>query len=135
VVWNIEAGLELSALELAEAEAKRANLRGAFLELLDAHDFLIAPTAPVGPFPVTERYVTHIDGVEQKTYLDWLALGYAITVMGCPAISIPCGGHAALQIVAKPYHEHALLSFAAWCEEVLESRLTQPIDPHTDRFT
>ena len=133
VVWNIEAGLKLSALDLAEAEAKRAALRTSFLAMLDTHDVLIVPTAPVEPFPVTERYVTHIDGVEQKTYLDWLALGYAITVMGCPAISIPCGGHAAIQIVAKPYHEHELLAFAAWVEEVLQSRLTTPIDPQTEQ--
>lgn len=134
VVWNIEEGLKLSALQLAEAEAVRARLRADFLGLLGRFDFLIAPTAPVPPFPAQQRYVTHIDGVEQKTYLDWLALGYAITIMGCPAISIPCGPGVAIQIVAKPYHDHVLLAFAAWVEEVLQSRLEAPIDPRTEKY-
>jgi amidase len=129
VAWNIEEGLKLSVLNIAEAEAQRAELRLRFLAFLDTHGFLIAPTAPVTPFPVTERYVTEIDGVAQATYIDWLALGYAITVTGCPAISIPCGPGIGLQIVGKPYEEAALLSFAAWVEEVLQSRLARPIDP------
>lgn len=129
VVWNIEEGLKLAALDLADAEAARAHIRADMLRLLDQHDFLIAPTAPVPPFPVTERFVSHIDGVEQKTYLDWLALGYAITVTGCPAISLPCGPGIGLQIIGKPYGEAELLSFAAWVEEALESALRLPIDP------
>ena len=129
VAWNIEEGLRLSVLQLAEAEAQRARLRGDVLDILDRHGFIIAPTAPVTPFPVEERYVTSIDGVEQATYLDWLALGYAITVSGCPSISIPCGPGIGLQIVGKPYGEASLLSFAAWVEEILGSRLERPILP------
>jgi len=129
VVWNIEEGLKLSALDLAEAEASRAAIRGGFLEILGRHGFLLTPTAPVTPFPVAERYVSRIDEVEQKTYLDWLALGYAITVTGCPAISIPCGPGVGLQIVAPPYAEEALLSFAAWAEQVLQPQPATPIDP------
>jgi amidase len=129
VVWNIEEGLKLSALQLADAEALRETLRARLLGVLDVHEFLLTPTAPVTPFPVGERFVSEIDGVAQTTYLDWLALGYAITVTGCPAISIPCGPGIGLQIVARPYAEEALLSFAAWVEEVLQSRLDLPIDP------
>jgi amidase len=129
VAWNIEEGLKLSLLQLAEAEAQRARLRSDMLAILDRHGFIIAPTAPVTPFPVEERYVKVIDGFEQSTYLDWLALGYAITVTGCPAISIPCGPGIGLQIVGKPYEEESLLSFASWVEEVLGSRLVQPISP------
>ena len=134
VVWNIEEGLKLDALQIALAEVERARLRETLLTLLDVHGFLIAPTAPVEPFPVTERYVSGIDGVEQKTYLDWLALGYAITVCGCPAISIPCGVTenglpVAIQIVSRPYRERELLQFAGWCEDVLNAKLSIPIDP------
>ena len=95
---------------------------------------IIAPAAPVVPFPVGERYVTEIDGVEQKSYLDWLALGYAITVTGCPAIAIPCGLSrdglpCAIQIIARPYREDQLLAAASWCEAVLGCRMERPIDP------
>ncbi len=134
VVWNIEEGLKLNALQIADAELERAMLHQTLLTLLDEHDFLIAPTAPVEPFPVAERFINRIDGVELQTYLDWLALGFAITVCGCPAISIPCGLTenglpAAIRIVGKPYGERELLRFAAWCESVLRSTLDLPIDP------
>lgn len=134
VVWNIEEGLKLNALQIADAELELALLRQSLLALLDEHDFLITPTAPVEPFPVEQRFVNRIDGVELHTYLDWLALGFAITVCGCPTISIPCGLTknrlpAAIQIIGKPYGEHDLLSFAVWCESILKSRLDKPIDP------
>jgi len=94
----------------------------------------MSATAPVAPFPVEERYVSRIAGRELATYLDWLILGYAITITGCPAISIPCGFTPAglpvgLQIVGRPYSEARLLSVAAWCESVLGCRMTRPIEP------
>ena len=70
------------------------------------------------------------------TYIDWLVLGYAITVTGCPAISIPCGFTAdglpvGLQLVGTPYGEAELLRAAAWCEAVLGAASREPIDPRT----
>ena len=41
----------------------------------------------------------------------------------------PCGPGIGLQIVGKPYGEASLLSFAAWVEEILGSRLERPILP------
>jgi amidase len=134
VVWNTEEGLKLTASDLADAEAFRAEARGKMLGFLETHGFLIAPTAPVAPFPVEKRYVEEIEGVGFATYIDWLVLGYAVTVTGCPAISIPCGFTreglpVGLQIVGKPYGEADLLSAAAWCEAVLGASLARPIDP------
>jgi amidase len=134
VVWNIENGMRLTAAELATAEAARARVRANLLAFLDQHEFLIAPTAPVPPYPVEWRYVEEIDGEKLATYLDWLILGYAITVTGCPAISIPCGFTGSglpvgIQIVGKPHGEEALLRAAAWCEVVLGTALREPIDP------
>jgi amidase len=134
VVWNIEQGLKLSAADLATAEAERARLRREMLRFLDLHTVLITPTAPVEPFPVEHRYVDEIDGRKLDTYLDWMMLGYAITICGCPAISIPCGLTArglpvGLQIVGRPYDEAALLQTAAWCEAVLGCALATPVDP------
>lgn len=134
VIWNIEQGLKLTAQELAGAEADRARVRLAMLEFLDRYGVLITPTAPVEPFPVEQRYVEQIDGQKLATYLDWLVLGYAITVCGCPAISIPCGLTPAglpvgLQLVGKPHGEAELVAAAAWCESVLGQSLIRPIDP------
>lgn len=134
VVWNIEEGLKLTAADLAAAEAARAETRAAMVGFIARHGILITPTAPVPPYPVEKRYVDEIDGERLATYLDWLVLGFSITVTGCPAISIPCGFTAdglpvGLQLVGAPYGEEALLSAAAWCEAVLGARLAAPIDP------
>lgn len=134
VVWNIEEGLKLDAATLAVAEAERSILRGRMMQFLSEHEFLITPTAPVEPFPVEERYVSSIDGCALPTYLDWLALGYAVTICGCPAISIPCGLSEnglpiGIQLIGRPYREHDLLSAAAWCEAVLGCALATPVEP------
>lgn len=134
VIWNIEQGLKLTSSDISKAVQAQARARSALLSYLDRHEFLLSATAPVAPFPVEERYVTRIGGRELATYLDWLVLGYAITVTGCPAISIPCGFTqtglpVGLQIVSKPYSEARLLSVAAWCEQALGCRMERPIEP------
>ncbi len=136
VVWNIEEGLKLTAADLAAAELARAEARDAMVAFVGRHGVLITPTAPVAPYPVENRYVDEIDGERLATYLDWLVLGYAITVTGCPAISIPCGFTSTglpvgLQLVGAPYGEADLLRTAAWCEHVLGARLSAPIDPRS----
>ena len=134
VIWNIEQGLKLTSGEISAAVREQAHCRASLLAFLDEHEFLISATAPVAPFPVEQRYVSRIAERTLETYLDWLILGYAITVTGCPAISIPCGFTSAglpvgLQIVGRPYCEARLLAVAAWCEDVLGCRMTRPIDP------
>ncbi len=93
------------------------------IDFLTKYDFLITPTAPVAPPPYQERYVKSIEGIETQSYIDWLALGYTVSVTGCPAVSIPCGFTSdglpvGIQIIALPHNEMALLSFAAWIEQV-----------------
>ena len=134
VVWNIEEGLKLTAADLAVAEAARNDVRAGMVDFIARHGVLITPTAPVAPYPVEQRYVDEIDGERLATYLDWLVLGFSITVTGCPAISIPCGFTAdglpvGLQLVGAPYGEADLLRTAAWCETVLGAALGAPIDP------
>lgn len=134
VIWNIEEGLRIGSADLAAAGSARAFTRMQMIDFLRDNAFLISPTAPVAPNPVGDRYVTRIDGHELSTYLDWLILGYAVTVTGCPAVSIPCGFTAAglpvgLQIIGRPYSEASLLSVAAWCENVLGVAMKRPIDP------
>lgn len=134
VVWNIEQGLKLTSAEISAAVRGQARSRAGMIAFLDEHEFLLSATAPVAAYPVEERYVSEIAGRALATYLDWLVLGYAITITGCPAISIPCGLTRAglpvgLQLVGRPYSEARLLAVAAACEEVLGCRMARPIDP------
>ena len=136
VVWNIEQGLILSASDISEAEFKRNKIRLNLLEYLEIHDFLMLPATPVVANAAEDRFVKEIDGVQMKDYLDWLLLGYAISLTGCPAISIPCGFSrqglpVGVQVVAQPYQEKKLLRLAAWLENLFGCGIKIPIDPHS----
>jgi amidase len=133
-VWNMEAGLSATGAQIASAERARTALRARLTEFLGTHTALVLPTAIVPPFPATLRYVSECDGIELPDYVRWMANCYAITLAGCPAISVPAGATAdglplGLQIVAAPHAEARLLSVAAWAEAVLAPRRTTPIDP------
>ncbi|MGD9510561.1 MAG: amidase family protein, partial [Geminicoccaceae bacterium] len=67
-------------------------------------------------------------------YIDWVAINYAITLTGCPALSLPCGFTASglpvgLQIVGRPRGEAELLAAAAALEDALGLAGSVPIDP------
>jgi len=91
VAWNIERGLELSSGELSRATALRAALAQRVGEFFATAEVLACPVSQVAPFDVTLDWVHEIDGVPQRTYLDWMASCYLISATGLPAISVPAG--------------------------------------------
>ncbi len=91
VVWNIEKGQKLSGPELGRAEVKRTALFQRVRAFMETHEFLICPVNQALPFSVEQRYVEQINGVKMDTYIDWMKSCYYITVVGLPAISVPCG--------------------------------------------
>ncbi len=117
VIWNAERGLKLSALDVARAEAKRTALYQRVAAFFERYDYLCLPTTQVPPFSVEQEYPTEINGQQLETYIDWMGLCYAITVTGCPAISVPCGFTpdglpVGLQIVGPPHADVAVLQLA-----------------------
>jgi amidase len=117
VVWNIEAGLKLTAREVGEAEVKRAALYHRVREFMATRPFLLLPAAQVPPFDVTQPYVTEINGVRLHTYIDWMRVCSDITITGLPAISVPCGFTedglpVGLQIVGRHQDEWGVLQLA-----------------------
>lgn len=133
VIGNIEKGMALKAADIGLAERQRAALCAGMAAFFKDHDILAAPCVAVSPFPVEIRYVDEINGKQLTSYVEWLALTYAITLTGCPAISVPCGFTKAglpvgLQLVGKPRGEADLLRCAAAFEA--EMALPKaPIDP------
>jgi amidase len=117
VIWNAEQGLALSALDLARAEAKRTALYRRIAAFFERYDFLCLPTTQVPPFSIAQEYPREINGQPLQTYIDWMGLCYAITVTGCPAISVPCGFTpdglpVGLQIVGPLHADVAVLQLA-----------------------
>jgi amidase len=134
IIWNIEQGLKLSVEQIARAEAQRVAMAARMLEFFQTYDLLLAPATIVAPFPVENRYVAECAGQKFDNYVEWLAIVYAITLVCCPALSLPCGFTASglpvgLQMVAAPRGEARLLAGARLLEDILGIRGTTPIDP------
>jgi len=134
VIWNIEEGLKLTVDQLVRAEAQRVAMTERTLEFFKTYDLLLAPATIVAPFPVENRYVAECAGKKFDNYVEWLGIVYAITLVCCPALSLPCGFTASglpvgLQMVAPPRGEAQLLAGARVLEDILGVRGTTPIDP------
>jgi amidase len=134
VIWNIEEGLKLTVEQLERAEAQRVAMTARTLEFFGTYDLLLTPATIVAPFPIENRYVAECAGKKFDNYVEWLGIVYAITLVCCPALSLPCGFTASglpvgLQVVAAPRGEAQLLAGAKALEEILGVRGTTPIDP------
>jgi amidase len=114
---NIEAGLKLTALDLARAEQTRQAIFQRFRELFERYDLLLTPAAPVRPYPVTMSFPTELNGRTFDNYVDWIAPAFLITLVSLPAGTVPAGKTAdglpvGLQIVGPRFEEPKILSLA-----------------------
>jgi amidase len=134
VIWNIEAGMALTADRIAKAQLYRSRLYGEMVAFLQQHDFLLTPAACCAPNPIEERWVREVEGHRFENYIGWLTLPACITLTTCPALSIPAGFTAdgrpvGIQLVGLPRGDADLLSAAAAIEDILGVREAVPIDP------
>jgi amidase len=120
LVWNVDQGLALTPRQIAEGEKLRTVLWQRVRQFMEGqgYDLLVTPTVAVQPFPVEQPYPTEINGKPLDNYTQWFFLTYAISVIGLPAISVPCGLTAGglpvgLQIVGRRRQEAAVLRAAA----------------------
>lgn len=117
VLWNIDVGLALTGEQISRAERERTQLLERAHAFWDTYEFLVAPVSQVVPFAVQDEFPQNIDGVEMENYVSWMRSSSRITVLGVPALSLPCsfsdeGLPIGIQIVSRPRNEHALLCFA-----------------------
>jgi amidase len=136
LVENIEQGLRLSIEQIQAAETARVVMFRRTLAFFEKYELLICPATIVPPFPVTQRYVTECAGHHFGNYVEWLAIAYAITLVCCPALSLPCGFTkeglpVGLQIVAPPKAEGRLLAGAKCFEDLLGLAKRVPINPRS----
>lgn len=124
VIANYEAGLELTADQIAWATAEQTNIYRRVQAFFETYDLLITPTVAVPPFPVEQLYCESINGKPLENYLDWLALTWIITTPGNPAATIPCGLDATgtpfgLQLIGPMQSDGRVLSAARSLEQLL----------------
>jgi amidase len=117
ILWEMDRGERLTATEIAWAETKRTELYHRMRRFMERYDFFVLPSTQVPPFDVNQPYITEIDGVAMETYIDWMKSCYYISIVGNPAISVPCGFTpeglpVGLQIVARHRDDWGLLQMA-----------------------
>ncbi len=115
---NVAAGLALDPRALGAAHHARGQLWQTMRELFSRVDYLVTPTTAVPPFPVEQNYPTEVAGRPMRTYVDWFAPTFLLSLTGLPIASVPCGLDTrglpvGLQIVGRPQDEEAVLTLAA----------------------
>jgi amidase len=114
---NTKAGLAGTVPEIAGAEAVRGRIWHRFRTFFERYDHLLTPTMAVPPFPVEQNYPATVAGREMKTYVDWIAPTFVLSLTGLPVASVPCGRDAdgmpvGLQVVGRPAGEEEVLALA-----------------------
>ena len=115
--WEIERGERMSANDVASALTRRTELFHRMRQFMEPYEFFVLPTTQVPPFDVDVPYPTAIDGVRMETYIDWMQSCYFISIVGNPAVSVPCGFTddglpVGLQIVGRHQADWAVLQIA-----------------------
>jgi amidase len=130
--WEIERGERLTPVEIAEALVKRTELYHRMRRFMVPHEFFVLPTVQVPPFDVAVPYPAEIGGVRMESYIDWMKSCYYISVVGNPAISVPCGATAdglpiGLQIVGRHHDDWGVLQLAHAYERARAIALRPPL--------
>jgi amidase len=130
---NIEEGLRYSAEDVARAMAAQTAYYRRWQTFFERWDVILTPTITVSPRSWRELYPAEIDGKPTRTYFHWLALAYAVTLAGHPALSLPVGLDRngmpfGLQIVGPRGGDELVLSVAAGLEAMLagDQRTSRP---------
>jgi Asp-tRNA(Asn)/Glu-tRNA(Gln) amidotransferase A subunit family amidase len=129
---NVAEGLRYSAHDVARAMQGQTAIYRRWQTFFERYDVIITPAITISPRSWRELYPAEIDGVATRTYFHWLAMAYAVTVVGHPAVSLPVGVDRngmpfGLQIVGPRGGDALVLRVAAALEALLAG------DPRTAR--
>jgi amidase len=121
---NVAEGLGYSALDVARALSMQTEMYRRWQAFFSAHDFVLAPAITISPRPWSELYPAVIDGKPTKSYFHWLAMAYAVTNVGHPAVAIPAGRDSAgmpfgIQVIGPRGGDLATLAVAREIEALL----------------
>jgi Asp-tRNA(Asn)/Glu-tRNA(Gln) amidotransferase A subunit family amidase len=137
---NVEEGLGYTAADVARAMSLQTALYRRWQSFFEGYDVILTPSITISPRSWRELYPAEIDGKPTRTYFHWLALAYAVTLVGHPALSLPVGldRHGmpfGLQIVGPRGGDALVLSVAAALETMLaDNKLTARPIPDLDRL-
>jgi amidase len=124
VIWNIEAGGQLTAQDYLAAERRRTAVYRSFRRLMARKDFIVVPAASVFPWNNDIGDVTRIDDMSLDTPIDYLAVTFIVSLVGFPVLTLPTPRRPdqkpfGVQIIAAPGQESKLFAFGRRIEEQL----------------
>lgn len=117
LIWNVKRGLDLEIADHMAAWRMRTEILQRVAAFFDTYDVLLCPVAPVPPFPHDTEYIEEINGIRMQTYIEWMRVATDVTIMNCPAMSVPAGFTESglpigVQIVTRPRSDLQLLRIA-----------------------
>jgi amidase len=129
--WEIAEAERQTAADVARASARQDRLYAEVDAFFARHDYFILPVTQVEPFDVTTTYPTVVAGVPMETYIDWMRSCWYVTLMACPAISVPAGFTSSglpvgLQIVGRHRDDWSVLQLAHAFEQATRHGRRRP---------
>jgi len=131
---NFAAAVQMSVRDVALAHREQMRLYQHFQRVFEDVDLLICPGVSVPPFPWSELHPRLVDDKPVRTYMEWLGLTAALTVVGHPVTALPCGRDRngtpfGLQLVGPNYSDRRLLGIAQALERVFaaDPMLARPV--------
>ena len=82
---------ELSLADVGRAEALRSALWQRACTFFDTYRLLLLPSTQFVAFPAERPYPEQIDGTPVGDTIEAIMSTYAISILGLPALSVPCG--------------------------------------------
>lgn len=124
VTVNVAEAMTYGPEDFSDALTRQGRYYRDWQGFFETHDYVLSPAVTISPRDWHELYPTHINGEATKSYYHWLALAYASTLAGHPAITIPVGRDSlgmpfGLQIVGKRHDDLGVLRVAAEIQALL----------------
>jgi ureidomalonase len=107
IVYEIEGGLRLSALDVTRALEGRQRWLDALAGFFTRYDFVLAPSAQVFPFDVGTPWPAEVGGRPMDTYHRWMETVAPWSLAGTPVLGMPAGFDArglptGVQLIGRP---------------------------------
>lgn len=91
LIYEIESGLAVSAVDLYEASAVRSEWFAVAARLFGTYDALVLPSTQLFPFDAGIRWPEVVGGRAMTTYHQWMEVVVPASIAGLPALNVPVG--------------------------------------------
>jgi amidase len=118
LIRQIEAALSSDLLTTARGEKMRTKLWHQVRHFWADYDYLLSPTWGVAAFRIDVPFDSMINGVKLPSFFDCIQFTYAMSLLGLPAVTVPCGRNSegmpvGLQIAGHRLGEVSIFEAAA----------------------